>query len=123
MKHAIDDISGELLAQAAFLKAREPVYERALGMLDEVVRGEFGLQLGSLWADRTFNAIYERPLLLLAALRYDALCEGVAHPLHAAMAADPAQVEALTPAALTAAVSPTRTRFARRTTQACGADQ
>jgi hypothetical protein len=47
------------------------------------------------WQGRTFHAWYDRPLLLLAALRADALAEGATHPLHAAFAATPADPVAL----------------------------
>jgi hypothetical protein len=108
-----DDISRELRAQAAFLKDREPVYERLLALLEEAVHGEFGARLRSLWSKRTFHSTYERPLLLLAALRYDALREGDTHPLHAALAEDLPQVEVVTPEWFAAAISPTRTRVER----------
>jgi hypothetical protein len=105
-----DDISRELRAQAVFLKDREPVYERLLALLEEAIHGEFGARLTSLWSERAFHSSYERTLLLLAALRYDALCEGDSHPLYAALAADPIHVNAVTPEAFDAAVSPARTR-------------
>jgi hypothetical protein len=108
---AIDDIARELRTQADFLRDHEPVYERALALFTEALRSEFGARLEALWAGRTFNASYERPLLLLAALRYDALCEGPAHPLHAALAHPTPQRAAVTSAAFAAALSPERTRF------------
>jgi hypothetical protein len=107
----IDDILRELQAQAAFLKDREPVYERMLALFADAIRGEFGARLTTLWADRTFNSPYERPLLLLAALRYDALCEGSSHPLHKALSEDSVRVNSVAPDAFTAALSPTRTRL------------
>ncbi len=107
----IDDISRELLRQAEFLKDREPVYERALALFVDAVRGDFGARLEEIWAGRSFGASYERPLLLLAALRYDALCEGKTHPLHDALAKDVPEIEALTRAAFMAAISLRGTRF------------
>lgn len=109
----LDDLSRDLLAQAAFLRDREPVYERLLDFFGEAIRGEFGVRLSGLWAARTFNSRYERPLLMLAALRYDALREGENHPLYAALADEPVQVGAITPATFAAALSPTRTRVSR----------
>src|SRR5687767_4030151 len=90
----IDGIAGELLpdpsAGAArpmnVLAAREPAYARVLELLHAALPGELGARLAQVWADRDFNSAYERPLLLLAALRYDALCDAGAHPLHAALA-------------------------------------
>lgn len=106
----IDDLSRELWNQAAFLKDREPVYECMLGLFAEAIRGEFGTRLTRLWENRTFNSAYERPLLLLAAVRYDALCEGESHPLHGALAARSVRVDAVTPDAFMAALSPARGR-------------
>src|SRR5262247_1320366 len=100
----IDELTRELHAQAAFLKDREPVYERMLALFADGIGGEFGTRLARLWADRTFNSTYERPLLLLAAVRYDALCEGNGHPLHRAIAGDPVRVDAVTRDAFVAAL-------------------
>ena len=106
-------LSQELLTQAAFLRDREPVYERLLHLLEEAIHGDFGARLSELWAARTFVASYERPLLLLAALRYDVLSEGLTHPLYRALSDDSAQAGALTATAFAEALSPERTRFAR----------
>ena len=106
----IEELTRELRAQAAFVKDREPVYERLLALFAEAIRGEFGLRLSRLWAERTFNSPYERPLLLLAALRYDALCDGSTHPLHQALSDHSGRVDAVTPEAFAAALSPARTR-------------
>jgi hypothetical protein len=109
----VDALTRELRTQAAFVKDREPVYERLLTLIEDAIRGEFGAQLTTLWAARTFTSPYERPLLLLAALRYDALCEGEDHPLSGALSGVPVRVDAVTPDALAAALSPTRTRLRR----------
>src|SRR5689334_10078980 len=106
----MDDLSQELRDQATFLKDREPVYERMLALFAEAIRGEFGARLGTLWAGRTFNSRYERPLLLLAAIRYDALCEGANHPLRGPLSEGSAHLDSVTPDAFIAALSPTRTR-------------
>src|SRR5262245_16700226 len=109
----IDDLSEDLRAQAAFLKDREPVYERMLALFAEAIRGEFGKRLGTLWEGRAFNSRYERPLLLLAAIRYDALCEGEDHPLHGPLSEGSTRLDAVTRDAFIAALSPTRTRVER----------
>ena len=106
----IDALAQELRAQAAFVKDREPVYERMLALFSDAAAGEFGSRLRTLWADRRFNSPYERPLLLLAAIRYDALCEGSTHPLHQAVSDRSGHVDAVTPDAFAAALSPMRTR-------------
>lgn len=107
----IDDLARDLQLQRDFLVAREPAYARLLELLDDAVRGELGAGLARAWAGRDFNSYYERPLLLLAAMRYDALCEGSSHPLHAATARTPATAETATADSLAAAVAPARTRF------------
>jgi hypothetical protein len=80
-------------------------------MFADAVRGELGTRLQALWAHRTFHSPYERPLLLVGAVRYDALCEGPTHPLHPAVAADPVRIDALTPEAFAEAIAPSRSRF------------
>lgn len=107
----LETVAGELAAQAAFLAEREPVYARALSLLRDALAGPFGASLERTWDNRGFHASYERPLLLLAALRYDALLDGPSHPLHAALCADPPDAEAFTAAALEQAVAPERTHF------------
>lgn len=109
----VDALSREMELQNAFLKDREPVYEQVLGLLSDAIRGEFGARLAGIWADRTFHSAYERPLLLLGALRYDALCEGASHPLHAALVEGLVQPDATSSDALAAALSPERPRLER----------
>lgn len=104
-------LDAELLLQRDLLADREPAYARLVEALRVEVAGEFGVRLADCWRDRSFHAVYERPLLLLAALRYDALCDGPAHPLHAAIAARGGDAAAVTAAALTAALAPSRARF------------
>jgi hypothetical protein len=105
-----DEITRELKTQADFLKDREPVYERMLTLLAEAIRGEFGGRLERLWSGRAFHSSYERPLLLLAAIRYDALCEGSTHPLYRALVAEAADADAVTPSAFAEAIAPARER-------------
>src|SRR5262249_24976591 len=97
-----------LRTQATFLKDREPVYERMLALFAEAIRGEFGARLRTLWTGRTFNSRYERPLLLLAAIRYDALCEGADHPLHGPLSEGSGRRDAVPGGAFSAALSPPR---------------
>jgi hypothetical protein len=106
-------IAPELIAQRGFLAAREPAYARTLDLLADAIRGELGERLAATWAEREFNAFYERPLLLLAALRYDALCEGASHPLHAALASATPSAQGLDAQALARATSEERKTFHR----------
>lgn len=109
----IDGIEQEIEQQRAFVSDRNPAYERLLGLaLSELEHG-LGDLLEEAWAKRSFAAFYERPLLLLAAIRYDALCEGPSHPLYAAIAGEPPDPEAASAAALRAATDKQRARFFR----------
>ncbi len=95
----------ELLAVLADAKLGPPVRRR----------------LEAPWVARRFEASYERPLLLLAALRASALEEGSGHPLWAAIAAEPPARQAVSRASLLAALAPERhatySRFASRSVQ------
>jgi hypothetical protein len=110
-RHGIDELSEDLALQRAFVLARVPVYARLLEHLQaELEAGALRERLARCWAGRQFSSVYERPLLLLAALRFDALCEGPGHPLHAAIAAEPPALEAATRGALAAALDASRPR-------------
>ncbi len=97
----------DLAREREAMRGRSPPYERALALLPEVLAGPAGRYLEAAWEHRRFFAWYDRPLLLLAALRNDALAEGRGHPLHAgfAAAADP---DAVTTARLAAALDGSR---------------
>src|SRR5262245_7933237 len=111
MPRGIDGIESELSAQRDLLMSREAPYARALELLAEAVRGGFGERLASAWENRDFNAFYERPLLLLAALRYDALTEGPSHPLAAAFTGPSPDADAVTPETIAQATTPDRLRL------------
>jgi len=104
-----DGLAEELAREREHVAGRSPSYERALALLPEVLAGPPGRYLASAWRHRTFFAWWERPLLLLAALRHDALRD-VGHPLHAAFADDPPRAEAVTARALAAALDGSRER-------------
>lgn len=110
-RHGITELSDDLALQREFLAERVPLYARLLEGLEAALPHGLSEQLSERWAGREFSSVYERPLLILAALRYDALCDGAAHPLHRAIAQEPPELEAATAAALRAALAPERTRF------------
>ncbi|MFW6201409.1 MAG: DUF2332 family protein, partial [Gemmatimonadota bacterium] len=101
----------DITAQQDFVRSRAPVYARLLALLEEQLDRGLEARLDEAWAGRQFGAFYERPLLLLAALRDDALREGEAHPLWRAIARRPPDSSSLTPAAVAAAVAPERTHL------------
>lgn len=79
MKRGLDGFDADVTTHIPFFAARGiTVYAALLGsVLSLVERG--GLpELRAAWADRRFEGPYERPLLLCASLRHDAL----AHPGH-----------------------------------------
>jgi hypothetical protein len=95
-RHGLDGFRGDLEEQRKYFSTRLPVYDRLLAIVDTLVDEPGASVHEAAWRERDFSAAYERPLLLLAALRFDALRSGAEHPLHAAIA-----VEAPDPAALT----------------------
>jgi hypothetical protein len=69
--------------------ARAPAYHRTLEELVALLKTEPAIRarFEAAWAERSFSVFYERPLLLLAALRFDALIAGRSHPLFATLGA------------------------------------
>jgi hypothetical protein len=98
----------DLDRQIEVVRGRSPASERVLALLPAVLNGRAGRFVETAWEHRRFFASYERPLLLLAALRADALAEGPRHPLHAGLAADPPEPAAVTLARLSAALDGSR---------------
>ncbi len=79
-------------ARHELMSTRHPTYHRVLGILialiaDPATGEALLLAFERMWKSRSFPTFYERPLLILAALRADALQEGPSHPLYAALAA------------------------------------
>jgi len=108
----VADLAGDIETQRRFLEARAPGYARVLAELSRML-GDVAPRLEAAWHDRRFDAWYERPLLLLGALRYDAMAEGPAHPLYRAVAAEPPDAMTVTPGAVAEAFAPGRERLYR----------
>src|SRR5512143_229058 len=100
----IAGLDDELARLLEVVRGRSAPYERALRLLPEVLAGAPGRFVEAAWEHRRFFAWYDRPLLLLASLRNDALAEGPTHPLFDGLAAREADPASVTPAALTAAL-------------------
>jgi hypothetical protein len=117
----IAGLEEELARQRRYLRGRSPPYGRALELLPGVLSGRPGRYLAAAWEHRRFHAWYDRPLLLLAALRADARAEGPSHPLYPSFAAPEPRAELVTAEALGAALDATRERvhdaLARRVVQ------
>jgi hypothetical protein len=84
MRHQLEGFAEDITRQRDFVAERVPVYG---ALLDLVLAhaAEIEARLAEAWRGRSFMAWYERPLLLLASLRYDALSEGATHPLYPAL--------------------------------------
>lgn len=100
----LERLAENLEQQRKFVATRTPVYGRMLELLMSVMPLD---RLEDTWRHRRFEAWFDRPLLLLAALRDDALEEGLSHPLDRAVGSG-ADVDAATPDALRAAFAPDR---------------
>jgi hypothetical protein len=89
------------------LAARHPAYHRLLGVVATLAsdaEDSLATRFERAWRTRTFPTFYERPLLILAALRADALQEGTTHPLHAALVAQKPDPDVITPESVTASL-------------------
>ncbi|HTM19925.1 MAG TPA: DUF2332 family protein [Kofleriaceae bacterium] len=84
---------------------RAPANHRLLAVLAEIAP-ELGERLEAAWRERAFGAFYERPLLLIAVLRSEALAAGPAHPLWRGLAADEPDLDSITTGALREALAP-----------------
>ncbi len=92
----------------AYLRIIE--YVRAL--CDGSLEGDgFKERLEHAWRERTFPAYHERPLLLLAAMRCEALAEGPRHPLYRWIVQGSVDADSMTPAHVREAVRVERLGF------------
>jgi len=109
-----DGIADDLSQQLGLMANRAAPYRKIVASILQLLgdRAHGPALLSSMqraWRSRDFLAFYERPLLLLAALRSDALADGPSHPLYPALRdADP-DAGAVTEAALIEALHPSRT--------------
>jgi hypothetical protein len=99
--------------QRAFVRSRAPAYAHLLGLLEAELDQGLEERLASVWQGRRFGAFYERPLLLLAALRDEALRDGEPHPLWRAIGQRTPDPDSADAAAVKDALAPQRARFWR----------
>jgi hypothetical protein len=104
----IAGLDEEIALEREAVRGSSPPYERALALLPAVLAGPEGRFVASAWEHRHFFAWYDRPLLLLAALRNDALASGPDHPLFAGFAARDPDPDAVTEERLAAALDGSR---------------
>src|SRR5271170_1758025 len=113
-RRGTDGIKDDLARQLTLMAHRSTPYRRLVpqiaALLDHPVHGRAVLaSMQRAWRNREFRAYYERPLLLFAALRSDALGDGPSHPLHAALRDSAPDADTITEASLSSALDPTRT--------------
>jgi hypothetical protein len=82
-RRGVEGLDEEIARIVGAVGGRSPPYARALGLLTRVLAGPHGRFVAAAWEGRRFFAWYERPLLLLAAIRNDVLADGERHPLWA----------------------------------------
>jgi hypothetical protein len=107
----VQGLAEDLAEHRALVGTSNAVVARELVLLESLLVGREAdiaivERLGRAWKQRSFRAFYERPLLLGAALRLEALQGGAGHPLALALATEPANPGALTRARIQAALDP-----------------
>jgi hypothetical protein len=112
MRRGLDAFHEDADAWRAAVGSRAPVYDRLLaaaaaifdhpaGSLEEAARA----RVEAAWRERRLSPGYDRPLLLMAALRAEALRAGPRHPLFESIGATNVCPEAATREALAAALA------------------
>ena len=114
-RRGTDELKDDLAHQLTLLGDRSPVYRRALTFTRSILEGAGGgasenivASLERVWRDRVFTAFYDRPLLLLAAMRLDVLVEGTKHPLWRSFGAPVPDPDAVTLEAMLTSLAPSR---------------
>ncbi len=104
-----DGLADDIARQLVLMDGRSAVHHRVLEEVLDLLRSAHGGEVAALferaWQKRSFEGPYERPLLVLGALRADARAEGPTHPLFAAVAADRPDPAAVTPEAVRASLA------------------
>jgi hypothetical protein len=110
VRAGVDGFFDDLVKQQALVGDRNRPYARALAAIAEIVDPQTGVRevidrLDRAWQARRFTSFYERPLLLLAALRAEALAGSSRHPLARGFASESPDADQVTRAALMQAMS------------------
>jgi hypothetical protein len=113
LRSGTDGLEDDLARQLTLISHRPTPYRRLvpqiIQLLDDREDGPaVHACMQRAWRNRQFRAFYERPLLLCAALRWDAVGDGPSHPLHAALRDWAPDADAITAEALTSAMAPSR---------------
>lgn len=114
VRSGAEALADDLARQRTLVGDSNPIYARLLAELESVLASANAVphvldRLDRAWRERRFSAYYERPLILLASMRTDALMTGPKHPLARALASDDApDVSAIHRASVIDALSPDR---------------
>jgi hypothetical protein len=111
-----DELVSNLERLIDALGERVPSYQHILATLALLLRDptqnqELTNSFARAFRHRTFHAFYERPLLILASLRYDALLDGPAHPLWGAICDESADPQTVNRERLCESLAPSRLGF------------
>ncbi len=112
MRRGLEAFREDADAWRAAVGARVPVYDRLLAAAGALLESPAGpveeaarARVEAAWRERRFSPGYDRPLLLMAALRAEVLRAGARHPLFAAIGAGPVDLTGATREALAAALA------------------
>jgi hypothetical protein len=113
-RRGAEGIKDDLARQLTLMANRAAPYRRLVPQIVHLLDhpdhgGHLVASMQRAWRTREFRAFYERPLLLFAALRSDALSDGPSHALHAALRDDSPDVDAVTEPAVRSALDASRT--------------
>ncbi len=113
-RRGTDGLREDLARQLTLMAHRSTPYRRLVPqivqLIDDPQHGPAVLaSMQRAWRNREFRAFYERPLLLFAAMRSDALGDGASHPLHAALRDSTPDADAITEASVRSALDASRT--------------
>jgi hypothetical protein len=113
-RRGTDGLKDDLTRQLTLMAHRPTPYRRLVPQIVQLLdHPEHGTAVVATmqraWRNREFRAFYERPLLLFAALRSDALGDGPSHPLHAALRDVTPDADAITETAVRSALEASRT--------------
>jgi hypothetical protein len=113
-RRGTDGLKEDLARQLTLMAKRAAPYRKLVPIFVQLLEDpEYGPVLQShlqrAWKSREFRAYYERPLLLFATLRFDALSDGASHPLHRALRDEDPELDAITVDSMKSALDGSRT--------------
>jgi hypothetical protein len=111
-RRGADGIKDDFARQLTLMANRAASYRRLVPIITQLLDDPTQTLLNSMqraWRSREFGAFYERPLLLFAGMRADALGDGPSHPLHAALRDDAPDPDTVTEVTVRDALHPSRT--------------